>query len=154
MAIEALYTATGQSRKVVERLVSVVVVQEGNVIVLLGPAAGAPLPLRDAFPRPFLQYDVVVASASFTVPAAVPEEQRFITVVAQTQLTDSHFHLPQGTWLRCFLSPFSPFALPGLLPGLLPCLLLHQSPDHLLQLPLCEALEHVHDCREEKKRWC
>ena len=144
-----LHAATLTGRQLLNGMVFVVVVQKRDILLIRGgPAAGV---VADFFTLKSLlhggQGDVVVASAGRALAAAVSEEDGLVSLVAKLQL--AHGDLQVQQWARCRHLPgaLSPFALAGVPPGLS----FHQCPDNLLEFSLCEALEHVHDCKKNER---
>lgn len=132
-------------------MIAALVVQEGNVLLVSGgPAtrAAVHLVLAALLPETRLPHvlhgDVVVAPVARALAAAVAEQHRLVALVAEAQLAHGHLQLPQGAG---FGPPgsFSPARLVLIqAPALLP-LPVQQGLNHMLQLALCEALEHHGD---------
>lgn len=145
------YTNTIQCRKINDGVVLVVVVQEGNIIVFGGPAAWA---MRSPF-YGFLskqvlllklrQHQVIVFATGPAFATAVPETDFFVADVTQAELAHRHHLVGQWTSLGTFLGPLSSFTNSS-------SFSLNQRVNDLLQLTLCESLEHVHDWRWDKRR--
>lgn len=87
------------------------------------------------------QCHIIVPAVGRTPATAVAEKDGLVADVAQAQLADRQLLFLQRACLAAILGPFSPFALLCVAP----CFVVHQCSDDLLQLALCEALEHVHD---------
>lgn len=142
------YTPAVLRWHVLYRVIATLVVQEGKFLFeSCGPAAG-PLAhpvfatlLPEARPHHVLHGDVIALLMLCALAAAVAQQHRLVTVIAEAQFAHGQLQLPQRAELR-LPGSFSP---PGLLltltptPPLLP---VKQGPDHMLKLALREALEH------------
>lgn len=149
-------------RELVDGVVAVVGVQEGDVVVVgQRPAAGSSPDffLLDLPPAPHaFQREVVAPDGRLAGAAAVAEKHRLIRLVAQAQLADAHLQLLQGAGFVASAGALPPAARPGeerqlvapRVHGL--AVTLHQRRNQLPDLPLRVALQQAAVCKRRGGR--
>lgn len=149
-------------RELVDGVVAVVGVQEGDVVVVgQRPAAGSSPDffLLDPPPAPHaFQREVVAPDSRLAGAAAVAEKHRLIRLVAQAQLADAHLQLLQGAGFVASAGALPPAARPReerqlvapRVHGL--AVTFHQRRNQLPDLPLRVAFQQAAVCKRRGGR--
>lgn len=146
---EGSYTPTVLRRHVLNRVIATVVVQEGKVLLERRRPAAGPVTdlvraalLLEARPPHVVHGDVVVVPLCRALAAAVAQQYRLVALVAETQFAHGQLQLPDGAEPGRPGSSSPTGLIPTQTPAPPPPLPVQQGPDHVLELALCEALEH------------